>query len=269
MNPDNPIGIFDSGIGGLTVAHAISKVLPNEKIIYFGDIQHLPYGNKSSTKILNYCEKIVDFLIQKKCKAIVIACNSASAIAYKLLKKKIAKECLLFNVIDPVVNQVINNVNIKNIGVIGTLATIKTDIYKNSIEEKRLDTNVKSLATPLLASLIEENDNQLYKNGIIESYLSHENLKNIDTLILGCTHYPMIQSKISAYYNNKIILLNALKYIGHEVHNKLKNKNLLNSHNDSPPKHNFYVSDYTENFQIKTKLFFPTEIILKEVNIFS
>tara|TARA_Y100000994_G_scaffold159072_1_gene130398 strand:- start:37943 stop:38752 length:810 start_codon:yes stop_codon:yes gene_type:complete len=269
LHRDNPIGIFDSGIGGLTVAHAINKVLPNEKLIYFGDIQHLPYGNKSSNKILNYSEKIVDFLIKKKCKAIIIACNSASAISYKLLKKKVSSKCLLFNVIDPVVKEVINNKSIKNIGVIGTLATIKTDIYKTSIEKKRSDVNVFSLATPLLASLIEEDDNQLYKKGIIESYLSHKNLKNIDSLILGCTHYPMIQSKIATHYKKKIIILNTLKYIGYEVYMKLKTKNLLNSNNHNSPKHNFYVSDYTENFQKKTQLFFPTEIILKEVNIFS
>ena len=268
MNTDKPIGIFDSGIGGLTVAHAINTLLPNEKIIYFGDTQHLPYGNKSSKMINYYSEKIVDFLLKKECKAIVIACNSASSIAFQNLLKKTTKKCILFNVIDPLIDAVVNDDTIKNVGVIGTSATISTNIYEKHIYAEKSDIRVTSLATPLLASLIEEDNQELYERGIIESYLSDKKLNNIDALILGCTHYPLIKSKISRYYNHKIKLLSILEYIGFNIKKKLKSKKLLNK-NKIIPQHNFYVSDYTDNFQKNTHLFFPTAIILEEENLFS
>ena len=268
MNAEKPIGVFDSGIGGLTVAHAISRSLPHEKIIYFGDTQHLPYGNKSSSKIIFYSEKITDFLLEKSCKAIIIACNSASSIAFQNLKKKTSKKCLLFNVIAPVIKSVINDPFIKKIGVIGTNATISSNIYERYILDQRSDITVSSLPTPLLASLIEENNNDLYKKGIIESYLKHEKLKNIDSLILGCTHYPLIKSHISNYYQQGIKILSALNNIGLDVKSEL-NKHGLLSASTSIPKHHFYVSDYTNHFQQKTKIFFPTGIILQEENIFS
>ena len=268
MNSGSSIGVFDSGIGGLTVAHAISQALPNEKIIYFGDTQHLPYGNKSPNKIIFYSERITDFLLEKGCKAIVIACNSASSVAFKNLKKKTNQQCLLFNVIQPVIEAVANDKSIRNVGVIGTNATISTNIYETNIVKKRSDITVSSLATPLLASLIEEDNDILYKKGIIESYLESEQLHNIDTLILGCTHYPLIKSHILNYYTQKIKVLSVLDYVGELVKNQLQERDLLNP-NTGIPQHHFYVSDYTHHFQKKTKLFFPSGIILEEENIFS
>ena len=267
MNSEQPIGIFDSGIGGLTIAAAINKILPNEQIIYFGDTQHLPYGDKSNKKILFYSDRIVDFLLKKKCKAIIIACNSASAIAYDFLEKKTLKKCLLFNVISPLIKYIESDISIKNIGIIGTNATISSNVYKNNIELTRKDINVKSLATPLLASLIEENNQKLYQKGIVETYLSDNTIKNIDTLVLGCTHYPLIESIISKYYNKNVNILSSLNHIGQEVRQKLQQNNLLRFSRNKL-KHNFYVSDYTSHFQQKTKLFFPSSIILKEENIF-
>ena len=268
MNSQSPIGVFDSGIGGLTVAHAISQSLPNEEIIYFGDTQHLPYGNKSPNKIIFYSERITDFLVEKGCKAIIIACNSASSVAFKHLKKKTDKQCLLFNVIQPVIDAIVDDKSIENVGVIGTNATISTNIYERGIVKKRADITVSSLATPLLASLIEEDNDALYKKGIIESYLQNTQLDNIDTLILGCTHYPLIKSHILNYYKKKINVISVLKYIGEIVRNQLEQRDLLNL-DVIIPKHHFYVSDYTNPFQKKTKLFFPAGIILKEENIFS
>ncbi len=268
MSSENPIGIFDSGIGGLTIASEINKLLPNEKIIYFGDTQHLPYGNKSNQRIIYYSHKIVEFLLKKKCKAIVIACNSASSIAINSLFKKNLSSCVLFNVIDPLIEKITKDISIKNVGVIGTRATISSNIYKHRISSTRPDINVSSLATPLLASLIEENNQDLYKKGIIESYLKNKKLQNIDTLVLGCTHYPLIKPKILEFYKNQINLLSSLSCIGNYVKNNLKDLKLLNSSNKSA-QHTFYVSDHTTFFQKKTKLFFPTSIILEEENIFS
>lgn len=265
MNAEDPIGIFDSGIGGLTVAHAINKILPYEKIVYFGDTQHLPYGNKSINKITQYSIKIVDFLLQKKCKAIIIACNSASSVAYQeIVKNKVP----IFDVIKPVIHYISSQKHIQHIGVIGTNATISSGVYKDYINAVRKDVKVSSLATPLLASLIEEDDRKLYQKGIIESYLENNKLKNIDSLILGCTHYPLIETQINEFYNKKVEIISAIKYIGHSVKKVLEKNNLLNQKN-SKQKHHFYVSDYTTNFQKKTKLFFPKSIILEQENIFS
>jgi glutamate racemase len=268
LNAENPIGVFDSGIGGLTVAHAISQSLPNEKIIYFGDTQHLPYGNKSSSKIIYYSEKIADFLLSKDCKSIIIACNSASSIAFENLQKKTDEKCLLFNVIEPAIQSVVNDPLIKHVGVIGTNATISSNIYERHILAARSDITISSLATPLLASLIEENNNDLYKKGIIESYLKNKKLKNIDSLILGCTHYPLIKSYIENHYKKGVKIISALKNIGSIIKKELEHNGLL-SLADAMPKHHFYVSDYTNHFQQKTKIFFPSGIILEEENIFS
>ena len=268
MNTSYPIGIFDSGIGGLTVANAINKVLPDEQIIYFGDTQHLPYGNKSNQKIQEYCVKIVDFLLQKQCKAIVIGCNSASSVAYKSIVEKLKNTTLVINVIDPVVDYIISNKSIEKVGVIGTNATISSQVYEKKITSLRNDIKVYSVATPLLASLIEEDNQQLYKTGIIESYLQNEQLQNIDSLILGCTHYPLIESQINNFYGQKMEIVSSTKYIGNMLKNKLTNKNLLHT-THRRLQHEFYVSDYTKNFQEKTKLFFPSSIILEDENIFS
>ena len=175
--------------------------------------------------------------------------------------------CLLFNVIEPVIHEVTNDFSIKNVGVIGTNATISSNIYKKYITHARKDIQVHSLATPLLASFIEEDNPELYKKGIIESYLLNKTLKNIDSLILGCTHYPLIEKQIDDFYKKKIKLISSIKKIGKIVKSSLEKNKLLNEKNEIP-KHHFYVSDYTRNFQEKTKLFFPSSIILEEENIF-
>ena len=154
MKSEFPIGIFDSGIGGLTVAREIIELMPNEKVIYFGDTLHLPYGEKSDKKVINYCSKICEFLMQKKCKAIVVACNTASSVAINSIQKKIGEECYLFNVIDPVIEK-IRNFKSRNIGIIGTNATIRSKVYEKKINEIYKDIKVFSLATPLLAPMIE------------------------------------------------------------------------------------------------------------------
>ena len=129
---DNPIGIFDSGIGGLTIAYSLKKLLPNQSFIYFGDTKHLPYGEKSEKAIKHYSLKIALFLKSKNCKAIVIACNSASAVAYNHIIKYIT-DIPIYNVIDPVVEMIIKDCTLKEIGVIGTKATIDSGIYKEKI----------------------------------------------------------------------------------------------------------------------------------------
>src|SRR6201997_4405924 len=156
LNANQPIGIFDSGIGGLTVANAIAKVLPNEQLIYFGDTAHLPYGDKSPDSIKYYSIRIAQFLLEQNCKAIVIACNTASALAYETVKDFVGGKVPVIDVVNPIVNEIIKDDKLKHIGVIATKATIKSDIYARKLKHAVKHVEVSSLATPLLASMIEE-----------------------------------------------------------------------------------------------------------------
>ena len=269
---DLPIGIFDSGIGGLTVARHITNLLPDEKIIYFGDTLHLPYGEKSQKKIQQFSLKIIEFLIEKKCKAIIIACNSASSQSANYLENNILikkNNIILFNVIDPIISYLKTLNTIHKIGVIGTNATIRSNIYEKKITNLPTKHSVVSLSTPLLAPMIESNFyNESIKTKIIKSYLKNNKLKDIDSIILGCTHYPLIESEIENIYKGNVKIINSLKYTSEKVIKKLKEKNMLVKKKNKNRKHEFFVSDLTESFQESAKLFFNEKIILKEKNIF-
>src|SRR3954468_4148521 len=150
---EKPIGIFDSGIGGLTVANAIRKLLPNENMIYFGDTAHLPYGDKSEAAIQAYSIKIADVLLKKGCKVIVIACNSASSAANELLKEYVNKDVHIINVIDPMVELVTTQFPDKHVGLIGTKRTVQSGVYAKKITESNKNIRLQSLATPLLVPM--------------------------------------------------------------------------------------------------------------------
>ncbi|MBK8847040.1 MAG: glutamate racemase [Bacteroidetes bacterium] len=270
MKPDNvsannPIGIFDSGIGGLTVASAIHTLMPNETLIYFGDTAHLPYGEKSAAAIKSYSLHIADLLLKHKCKMIVIACNTASAIAWQTVREHVAGSVEVINVIDPVVEDVCS-LNLKHIGVIGTNNTVKTDIYAKKIMARNKSLQVSSLATPLLAPMIEEGffNNKISKT-IIHDYLSRAKLKNIKALILACTHYPLIKPEIESYYKSKVHIIDSAMIVAAFVKERLKAQKLLNS--GKVRKHHFYVSDYTQSFEQSTRYFFKGRIKLEEMNI--
>jgi glutamate racemase len=267
MKSEQPIGIFDSGIGGLTVANAIRHALPNENLIYFGDTAHMPYGDKSAEAIKYYSLKIGMFLKEQGCKAIVIACNTASSLGYQDLKDFIGNDVPILNVIDPVVAFCAKNRQYQKIGVIATKATIKSDVYAKKIHQNSPDLNVQSLATPLLAPMIEEGffENNISKT-IINSYLSSPKLKKIDALILACTHYPLIKDEISAYFNHKVDILNTAVIVAEDVKMKLHELGLSNV-SDNSPKYQFFVSDKTSAFETSTKLFFGDKINLVLKNI--
>ena len=263
---NSPIGIFDSGIGGLTVAHAITKALPNENIIYFGDTKHLPYGEKSKEAIQTFSKKIIKFLIEKKCKTIVIACNSASSVADESVYR-VSASTPIYNVIDPVVKEVIKICSDYNIGVIGTKATIGSGIYESKIKSKCSTSNVISLATPLLAPMIEEGFiNEKISNTVIANYLANPVLKNIDHLILACTHYPLIHKEIDEYYKGGVNVIDSANIVAIHIANELKKENLLNY--STKTEHHFYVSNYTKSFEKCAQFFFQENIKLEEVNLF-
>ena len=260
----NPIGIFDSGIGGLTIAHAIKNKLPNESLIYFGDTKHLPYGEKSEQAIKDYSLKIAEFLKQNNCKAIIIACNSASSTAYYHIKKNI-NSIPIYNVIDPIVSFISKKYFNKKIGVIGTKATIQSGIYENKLSEENSSLSIASLETPLLAPMIEEGFfNQEISSTIIKNYLNDKKLDKIDILVLACTHYPLIQNEIISFYN-KIDVIDSSEIIADYIHEELYKSKLLNQANK--PKFNFIISNFTESFSNSANVFFKENISLEENDI--
>jgi len=262
LNSEQAIGIFDSGIGGLTVADKIVRDFPNEDVIYFGDTAHLPYGDKSEERIKHYSSSISKFLIEKGCKLIIIACNTASSIAYKYLSETLGSEAMFVNVVDPAISGINRQENIHNIGIIGTQGTINSDIYARKLKEKNDEIEVHSLATPLLAPMIESGffNNQISES-IIETYLENQMLKGIDALVLACTHYPLIKKQIEQYYGVEVSVFDSTDFISKETKRLLIEQNLLNDRKRN--NNHFYVSDFTESFEKTTRIFFKEEIHLE------
>jgi glutamate racemase len=264
---EQPIGIFDSGVGGLTVAHAIKQILPGESIIYFGDTAHLPYGDKSAESISYYSHRITEFLLEHDSKVVLVACNSASASAFDSLKKEFCEKTILFDVIDPVVDY-ISTRNFNKIGVIGTKRTISSGTYEQKIREKSSATEVVSMATPLLVPMIEEGfifDD--ISNAIIRTYLTSESLRGIQALILGCTHYPIIKNQISKIFNFNIEVVDSARIVSIILREALEKRGLLNDSGKVSDK--FFVSDYTTYFEKIARMFFEGEINLKRADIWS
>jgi glutamate racemase len=264
---EQPIGIFDSGVGGLTVAHAIKQILPGESIIYFGDTAHLPYGDKSAESISYYSHRITEFLLDHDSKVILVACNSASASAFESLNKEFKEKTILFDVIDPVVDYICTR-NFNRIGVIGTKRTISSGTYEEKIRKKSPATEVVSLATPLLVPMIEEGyifDD--ISNAIIRTYLSNEALRGIQALILGCTHYPIIKNQISKIFNFNIEVVDSARIVSMILREALEKKGLLND--SGKVRDMFFVSDYTPYFEKIARMFFEGEINLNKADIWS
>lgn len=262
-----PIGIFDSGIGGLTVADAILKQMPKESIVYFGDTVHMPYGEKSADAIKGYAEKITDFLLENGCKAIVIACNSASSVAYETVLKRVGDRAIVIDVINPVVQKVASLPKVKEVGVIGTRATIRSNAYADRIVSLAPEKKVCSLATPLLAPMIEEGFfNNKISRTIINNYLSRPKLKKIDALILACTHYPLIRKEIGDFYKSEILIIDSAEIVASELKSKLKAQKLLTDRRNAGVKR-FFVSDVTASFEKSTKIFLKSKVRLELRNL--
>lgn len=249
IETNHPIGIFDSGVGGLTIAKAITELLPNENIIYFGDTINMPYGDKTHQDILSYVIKIIKFLEKHKCKAIIIACNSATAAVYDTIKQYVSPHIALINVIDPVVEYMSTKYANKHIGLIATRQTVQSHIFQYKFDQTKKGIKVSALATRLLAPAIEDFGNHELINHLINIYLSHPHLQNIDALLLACTHYPLIKDNIDKFYQNKIDVIDPSYIIAEAVLTHLKNNNLLKT--SSIGEKNFYVSAYEKNF-VKT-----------------
>jgi glutamate racemase len=267
-NKQQPIGVFDSGVGGLTVASAIKQILPHENIIYFGDTAHLPYGDKSAEAIRSYSHRITEFLLGYDAKMILIACNSASASAFESLRETFSDRTIILDVINPVVDYIALK-SFSNVGVIGTKRTISSGTYEKKIVEAAPGTKVFSLSTPLFVPMIEEGfifDD--VSNAIIRTYLSDPGLAGIQALILGCTHYPIIRNQISKFFNFNIEVVDSARIVAVKLRELLEKNNLLND-SRARGKDLFFVSDYTEYFEKIARMFFEGNLDLSKADIWN
>lgn len=262
-----PIGVFDSGIGGLTVAHAISKLMPNERIVYFGDTAHLPYGDKSPALIHSFVQEISQFLIQKEnCKAVVMACNTASATSYEFLRDKHKGVFPIMNVIDPIVEAIVQDDSIKKVGLIATKTTVESGVYQEKLKRRNPEVKMEVLATPLLAPMIEEGFSQdKISHTVIENYLSNPMFRDIDALILGCTHYVLIADEINDFFDRKVKLFDSTDILALKLKRILENEKLLSSQRTKENK--FYVSDLTQGFQESASRFYGEDLVLELFNL--
>lgn len=250
------------------MARAILERMPNERLIYFGDTAHLPYGDKSAKAIQSYSAAITHFLLGKGCKMVVVACNTASAVGFREVKRICGRQALTVNVIDPAVERLSEIEGARRIGIIGTKRTVSTRAYTKRIQSSFPDMETAELATPLLAPMIEEGFfNNKISQTIINSYLSRKTLDGIDTLILACTHYPLIQKEVENYYKTRVHILDSAGAAADKVQSVLKAHNMAAT--ESSGRHEFYLSDYTESFEQTARIFFPGEPRLKEMNLWA
>ncbi len=261
LDSSSPIGIFDSGIGGMTAAKAILRHLPNENLVYFGDTAHLPYGDKSTAAIQAYSIKICNMLLQQQCKLILIGCNSASAAAFDLVKEYIGSKAKVMNVIDPVVEFIKDRYENTKIGLIGTKQTVQSHVYKKKVDALDQKIELASLATPLLAPMIEEGFvNNSISQTIINNYLNDPLLNGIKALILGCTHYPLIKDQVNHFFKGQTDILDGSEIVARSLEAWLTQHYLLNKKGGNH--HQFFVSDYTASFEASTRIFFGEQIQL-------
>lgn len=265
-NNTAPIGVFDSGVGGLTVAREIMRQLPRENMVYFGDTARVPYGSKSRDNIIRYSRQIIRFLRTKDVKAIVIACNTASALALDTVKEE--TDIPLIGVIAPGARAAIQATKNGMIGVAGTEATIQSETYTKVIREMRPDAVVIGKPCPLFVPLVEEGfAKHRITEEVIDIYLSDMRQTDIDTMILGCTHYPLLRSRIMAYFGEKVHIVNPAYETAMDLKKILAESRTANMSEDAAA-YEFYVSDAAEKFTRLANTILPYDVAAtKAVNI--
>ena len=269
MDKNAPIGVFDSGVGGLTVAREIMRQIPNERIVYFGDTARVPYGSKSKDNIIKFSRQIIRFLQTENVKAIVIACNTASALALDEMQQEF--DLPILGVVKPGAKVAVETTANKRIGLIGTEANIRSGVSTRYIKSLDDEAKVFEKACPLFVPLVEEgwlHDDITLQ--VASRYLEELKEKDIDTLIMGCTHYPLIRSTIRKVMGDKVNLVNPAYETAIELKNLLERDNLANKCDvDSPSSmYRFYVSDAEEKFKLFANSILPFDITMtKQINI--
>lgn len=254
------IGIFDSGIGGLTIVREILKQLPDYQITYFGDTARTPYGNKSDETIITYAVQDTEFLLAKGAKIIVVACNTASAVAAQTLKEKFP-DTPIFEVITPAVKEAVRITKNKRIGVIGTRATIASKIYEQHITNLKDKFSVTSKPCPLFVPLVEENwANQPVTKMIARKYLYSFRHQQIDTLILGCTHYPLLKDVISQKMGKNVSLVDPAEQTARQLKKYIEENPTIKKQLATSNDHQFYFSDIAPHLTELTARWLGTAI---------
>lgn len=261
MSDGRPIGVFDSGLGGLTVARELFRLMPNERIVYLGDTARCPYGGRSDKTIMTFSKQDTHFLLSKNIKMIVVACNTASSVALETIRKCVS-EIPVIGVVLPGCKAAVTRTANRKIGVIGTSATIRAKSYVNSI--KILDPSIKVFAKecPLFVPLVEEGLLNTDITQIVAQYYLYELVDTgIDCLILGCTHYPLLMEVIQGTVSNRIEVLDSALWTAKET------EDILNALDARSPEDgggfeqsSFYITDYTPNFKRNAALFLGSEI---------
>ncbi|MCI8294038.1 MAG: glutamate racemase [Hespellia sp.] len=259
-----PIGVFDSGVGGLTVAREIIRQLPNENIIYFGDTARVPYGSKSQDSIIRFSEQIIRFLQTKQVKAIVIACNTASALALDTVQKEF--DIPILGVVVPGARAAVEATVNGKVGVAGTDATVRSQMYTKIIQKMNPEITVIEKACPLFVPLVEEGfkEHQVTRE-IIDYYLKSLKDTEIDTMILGCTHYPLLRSKIRTYMGEKIQIVNPAYETAMDLRDLLEMQGMANDGSAANGVCEFYVSDAAEKFNEFANSVMPFDIMSTRV----
>ncbi len=260
------IGIFDSGLGGLTVVRALMDSLKGYDIIYFGDTARTPYGTKSRETVIQYALENTEFLLSKGAKIIVMACNTASSVATGSLTEKY--DIPIFEVISPAVQFSLNVSKGNKIGVIGTRATIKSGIYEKKIKQAEPEARVHSTPCPLLVPLVEEGWlNKPETTMIVKKYLHPLKVRQIDTLILGCTHYPLLKKIIHRKIGMRVNIIDSSVAIAGEVKSYINNHPEIDKILTTTGESRFFVSDITDQFEKTAKSILNKNIKLEHVKI--
>ena len=239
---DRPIGVFDSGLGGLTVLNDLAKSFPNQSYIYLGDLANLPYGNKSKNNIIKCSVSCANFLIEKNVKGVIIACNTSSSYAYKKLKDSLSIP--VYDVINPCAESVSKS-NLKKIAIIGTEKTIESNLYFDIIQSFNKKIQIYNVACPLFVPIVEEGlENSSIATSVINMYL--KNLKKLDIqgLVLGCTHYPVLIKSLKSYFNNSIKIFKS----GKALADKYEETGASIYKKNNPVKIKYYVTDLPDRF---------------------
>lgn len=255
-----PVGVFDSGVGGLTVAREISRQLPNENIVYFGDTARVPYGSKSQNTIIRFSEQIIRFLKTKQVKAIVIACNTASALALDAVRDEFGIP--IIGVVIPGARAAVEATKKRKVGVVGTDATVQSGMYTKIIHSMAPDIDVIEKACPLFVPLVEEGFKEhIVTQEVIEYYLESMRSTDIDAMILGCTHYPLLRSKIREYMGEKIQIVNPAYETAMDLRRILREQDMDNDGvTEEHSKYSFYVSDAAEKFRRFANTVMPFDV---------
>jgi glutamate racemase len=262
MNADRnaPIGVFDSGVGGLTVVREIMRNLPEERIVYFGDTARVPYGSKSQATVLRYSRQIVRFLNTQKVKAIVVACNTASALALDTIETE--TDLPILGVVRPGASVAVSVTKNKRVGVIATESTIHSHLYRKLIQEEDPEITVFGKACPLFVPLVEEGwTKDPITVEVAKRYLAELLEKDIDTLIMGCTHYPLLRSLLRGILGEKVTLVNPAYETSQALKRMLQELDLENRGGcPEQQKYQFFASDTVDKFRAFADSVLPCEI---------